>query len=243
MNILHLGFNNQVTLPKGGYLFISDKIPKIPHALVFDHRIHSLNPLAKLDYKSARELVDALYAVSPQGENTLTVRNGRRALLPLLLSSRRLDAVDTDDPEVRSMLDDILISPVLRRVLSKPTNFSFPLHAKILVRLDRSELGDFDALLLGLFLINRYKGQLVIPDFGFYGRNAHASLIRENRLIAGVQTLSELPLRLRQAILSIPDRRPSRALYEDAVTLAHYASLLPGTNAYNDFIDAIVDPS
>jgi hypothetical protein len=30
-----------------------------------------------------------------------------------------------------------------------------------------------------------YKGQLVIPDFGFYGRDIHSRLIREERLIAG----------------------------------------------------------
>jgi hypothetical protein len=32
----------------------------------------------------------------------------------------------------------------------------------------RSELDEF-ALVLGLFLINHFKGQLIIPGLGFYG--------------------------------------------------------------------------
>ena len=30
------------------------------------------------------------------------------------------------------------------------------------------------------------KGQVAVPDFGFYGRDIHSRLIREERLIAGV---------------------------------------------------------
>jgi hypothetical protein len=45
------------------------------------------------------------------------------------------------------------------------------------------------------------QGQIIVPDFGFYARDCHASLIRENRLIAGVYTLSELNSKLRQMCL------------------------------------------
>ena len=48
---------------------------------------HSFNPLTNIDYKKAREIADILYTVSPQGENTLTVRNGKRALLKMLLEA------------------------------------------------------------------------------------------------------------------------------------------------------------
>jgi hypothetical protein len=53
-----------------------------------------------------------------------------------------------------------------------------------LARINHAELGRFDALVLGLLLIAQFKGQLVIPSFGFYGRDAHVNLIEEGRLIA-----------------------------------------------------------
>jgi hypothetical protein len=50
-----------------------------------------------------------------------------------------------------------LVSPVLQRVLCKPTNFSFKTSV-ILAKLDRVEIGDFDALVLGLLFMAHYKG-------------------------------------------------------------------------------------
>jgi hypothetical protein len=68
-------------------LLISDDAPEIPRARIFDLLKHGFNPLAHLGYKEARQLADVLYTVSPQGENTLTVRNGsirriKRACFP-----------------------------------------------------------------------------------------------------------------------------------------------------------------
>lgn len=105
-----------------------------------------------------------------------------------------------------------------------------------MARLNRAELGDFDALVLGLFLMAHFKGQLVAPDFGFYGREGHVSLIREGRLIAGVNTLQEPPARLRQSVLLIEDKVASGTTADDAETLARYARLLPGTNGFNSFV-------
>jgi hypothetical protein len=59
-------------------------------------------------------------------------------------------------------------------------------------------------MVLGLFLMAQYKEQVVVPDFGFYARPFHSSLIRENRLIAGVYTLSELDEKMRQLCLLMP---------------------------------------
>jgi hypothetical protein len=94
----------------------------------------------------------------------------------------------------------------------------------ILARLNRAELGEFDALVLGLLLIGHFKGQLVIPDLGFYGREAHASLIREERLIAGINFLGELSPKLRNAVLLIKEKQGRGATAEDAETLAAYTS-------------------
>lgn len=89
-----------------------------------------------------------------------------------------------------------------------------------------------------LLLIAQFEGQVVIPDFGFYGRDVHANLIRQDRLIAGVNFLDELSPRLRKSVLLIKDKMPSGCTFEDAKTLAMYARHTRGTNAYNDFVQA-----
>lgn len=238
MNSLFVGLANEVALPKGGYLFIHDNVPDVGNTRIFDPAKHSFNPLENMDYKKARTLSDVLYTVYPQGENTLTVRNGRRSLLRALMKADRLDNVKPDkgDEEVRGMVDDLLASPLLRQVLCRPTNFSFNPNSKILARLNRAELGDFDALVLGLFLIEEYKGQIVIEDGGFYLRDAHVSLLRQQRLIAGVHSLGELPERLRREMLLVPDKIVRGALLEDAETAARYAGLIKGTVAFSDFV-------
>lgn len=243
MNHLYVGFNKTIEPPKGGFLLIDDEPRKIPGARVFDPRKHSFNPLHQITYKKARELADVLYTISPQGENTLTVRNGRRALLKVLLKTRRLDLIRKADEEVTGMIDDLLASPVLRGVLCKETEpFWFNKNSKIVARINRADLGEFDALVLGLFLISHYKGQVIIPDGGLYLREAHVSLLREKRLIVGVNTLSELPPKLRQLLL-LEEKEGSGTTYEDAVELAKYKGLRPDLaredNDYNRFIDRV----
>jgi hypothetical protein len=227
-------------------------VRKIPRARVFDPLKHSFNPLKDIDYKKAREIADILYTIAPEGENTLTVRNGKRSLLKLLLEKPPyLDKIAVGrkaDPgmiEAHDTVWDILQSPVLKRVLCNPTNFSFNPRSVILARVNRAELGEFDALFLGLFLMLQFKGQIVVPDFGFYGREAHASLIREERLIAGVNFLSELPPNLRRRALLIENKMPMGATYEDAELLAKYRGLRPDRlredNEFNRFVDDAMD--
>jgi hypothetical protein len=91
-----------------------------------------------------------------------------------------------------------------------------------------------------LLKMAHFKGQIVAPDFGFYGREVHMSLLRENRLIAGVNTLEELPPKLQQNIVLIHDRVPTGTTVEDAETLTRYARLVPQTNAFNDFVQDAV---
>jgi hypothetical protein len=185
VNKLHVGFNKEVDLPKGGYIYIADDVPIVSRASIFDPLKHSFNPLKSLTYKKAREIAEILYTVSPQGENTLTVRNGKRALLKMLMEDpKRLDKLprdfsktETGPLEALATVDDILISPVLRRVLCNPAEadnrFSFAPSKAIVARIDRAERGDFDALVLGLLLMAHFNGQIVVPDFGFFGRELH----------------------------------------------------------------------
>jgi hypothetical protein len=246
---LYVGLSKEVALPKGGFLFIDDEVPDIPRARVFDPLQHSFNPSKGISYKKAREIADTLYTIAPQGENTLTVRNGKRALLKAMLDGDRLDKVEPSArtkaeeataEEVRGMIADLLASPVLEAVLCQPTNFSFNTNSMILARLNRAELGDFDCLVLGLLLISHFQGQIIVPDLGFYGRDAHVSLIREGRLIAGVNFLGELPTKLRNSALLIKDKVASGARPEDAEVLASYERLVPATNAYNEFVQQAV---
>jgi len=208
MNALFVGFARQVPIQRQGCLFLCDDVPDVKRARVFDYRCHSINPLRNISYKKAREIADVLYTISPQGENTLTVRNGRRALLKALLSADRLDRIQSDDEEVRGLIDDILVSPVLRSVLCRPQNFSLNPRSVILARLNRAEIGEFDCLVLGLFLAASFEGTICVPDAGFYLRDAHRSLIRENRLVLGVNHLSELSPKLRAAALLIENKTP-----------------------------------
>ena len=242
MNKLIVGFSKDVALPKAEFLLIDDVVVSDGYAQVFDPLKDSFNPLQGLEYKRARQIADVLYTLYPQGENTLTVRNGKRELLKALMDAGRFDEVKGSE-EVEGMISDILVSPVLKRVLcsGKKKQFSFNPRAVILARIDRAELGDFDALVLGLLLMAHYNGQIVVPDFGFYGRLSHLSLMREERLIAGVNYLGELPEKLRQGILLIKDKEGRGVLHEDAVVLARFMSKwTPGQDGYNSFVEKVM---
>lgn len=237
--------------PKGGYLFVHDEVPDIPRARVFDPTIHSFNPLQGLNYRKANELVEIFDALFSRGDSTLTKDTGLDFIAEALDGTPA--SLDTliERPDKQSSpghqwaygkVRRLMRSPVLSRMLCTPTNFSFNPRSTILARVNRAELGDFDALAVGLFLMAHYKGQVVVPDFGFYGREAHISLLRENRLIAGVRFLAELPEALRHSVLFIEDKEVGGALYDDAVLLAKHAGLRPDPsrdqNPFNEFIDA-----
>lgn len=188
---------------------------------IFDPAKSNFNPLAGMTYKRARDFATTVYTVSPQGESTLTVRNGKRALARALLNSpSRLDEIDTSDEEVKATIDDLLLSPVLRRVLCSKPNFKFDIS--VVAKLDRAQLGDDDAFILATLLIGQVSGQVIIPDFGFYGRQIHTSLIRQDRLVAGLNFLSEVSPTLQQALLTIKAKTVFRVTREDAEKLQPY---------------------
>ena len=80
--------------------------------------------------------------------------------------------------------------------------------------------------------ISFFRRRGIIPDFGFYARESHPSLIRENRLIAGVSSLSELNTKLRQ--LCLMEKEARQCTYADAEVLAQYAGLTPHTMEHSD---------
>lgn len=251
MNTVIIGANKAPILecvPASSFLFIDDgalidalQLPARRKVTLFDIAKHRLNPLHGMDYRRARDFVSVMGAVFPEGADTLTKKNADFVLLNALLDPPlyldkllQPDKKDAARQDAYQKIETLLLSPVLRSVLCGPTNFS--LRGIVLARLDRAVLGDFDAFVVASLLISQFKGQVIIPDFGFYGREHHVALVRQGRLIAGVNTLSELPVPLRQALLTIPNKIASRATYEDAEILARYEGLVPRSNAHNDFI-------
>jgi hypothetical protein len=109
-----------------------------------------------------------------------------------------------DDQEARGVVDDILLSLLLGVALRRSIPRWFYSGAAVLVRLNRKEIGDDDAKIIANILISQFKGQTVIEDFGFYAREHLSALIRQERLIAGVYTLSELPEKLRDRAMLMP---------------------------------------
>lgn len=216
--------------------------PEITH---FDVTKHSFNPLKGMNHVKALEFLAVINAIFPEGENTLTKRYADFALLQALHNKPkdltqlfpRADKKDVGLTDAAMKIDRLLLSPILTRVLTNPTNFSF--SGVVLARLDRAELGDDDCYALANLLISQYKGQVVIPDFGFYGCAFHTSLIRQNRLIAGVNFLDEQP-NLKNELLLIKEKRVGHCTAADAKTLAGYFGWHDGKTGYTEFILSLI---
>lgn len=247
----HLLIGTQQTLPPipEPFLLIDDEIDlelsTRRKVVRFDYTKHSFNPISKINYQRAREIISVFDSIFPEGENTLTRKSSNFVLLNALLSSAtklsRLIRPNPKDPgqtDAYEKIQTLLLSPVLHSVLNRPTNFAF--DGIILARLNRAELGDFDCFVLGNLLISQYRGQVVIPDFGFYGRAHHMSLIRQERLIAGVNSLDELPKELRQRAL-LMEKTAQHCTPADAEVLAGYEGLIPHTNGYNEFVQRCIE--
>ncbi len=224
-----------------------DTVPLPPRRKIarLDLSTHSFNPLKDMTYERARDFISVLDAVFPEGAETLTKKASNFALLKAFLVTPRPTKLhrlitphknDTGSLDAHQKIETLLLSPVLKRFLAYPTNFA--LDGILLARLDRAVLTDFDCFVIANVLISNYPGQVVVPDFGFYGCAFHTSLIRQGRLIAGVNFLDESPLK--NSLLLMEDKRARHCTAEDAETLAGFTGKLPGTNEYNDFIQASV---
>lgn len=79
-----------------------------------------------------------------------------------------------------------------------------------------------------------------MPNLGFRDRDTHASLIQEERLIAGVNFLGEPSDKLQQNYLLVKDRLFSGAGLEGAEAVARYGGLVRGTSAFKHVADGAV---
>lgn len=226
----------------GEFLLIADEFKPFRANKLFDPRKHRFNP-CPMTVRDAREFALALYGEQP----LMTYRNGKRALARMLPQAQWLDQLPkVDHPgyeDAKDTVADLLLSPVLKRIFTGKPNFTF--DGSIVARLNRAELGEQDAYLLGQLLIRQFKGQIIVLDAGFYLSDSHVSLLRENRLMCSVNYLDELPPKLRANVLFIKDKELSGVLYEDAVELAKMEGLRPDfnheDNPYNRFIDEAME--
>jgi len=213
------------------------QLPERKAVTVFDPAHHAFNPLKDMTYLRARAFVDLINAAFPEGESTLTRRISSFHILTALLSGAlSLDTLIRDTKDTRDAyqkIQTLLLSPVLAKVITRPTNLSF--KGTVLARLNRAELGDFDCFFLANLLIQQYRGPVVIPDFGFYACPFHVDLIRQDRLVAGINAFDEVP-RFRNELIQFEKKIGSRTTPDDAAILANYRGLTPHTIAYNDFI-------
>lgn len=247
MNVLFVGADkSEIThdLPDR-FLFIDDGeyIEQLPpqkrRGTYLDLTLHSFNPLKDIDYKRARDFLSVLNSIFPEGENTLTRKSSNLALLKAFLSGApRLDKLfgdvkDNGELDAKQKIETLLLSPVLEKFLLCPRNI--PLDGILIAKLDRKVLSDFDAFVIANVLISNYQGHVVVPDFGFYACPFHTSLIRQNRLTAGVNFLDEAP-KMRNSLLLMQQKFARKATAEDAKVIASYYGLVPGTNEHTDFI-------
>src|ERR1700741_907910 len=96
-----------------------------------------------------------------------------RAAFLLVTKSRTFRSGRLHEFSTQRLVRRVIRSPNLKRVFCRKSNFSFKKKSTYLARLNRAELGEFDALMLGLMLTVEFKCQLVIPYFGFYLRPFH----------------------------------------------------------------------
>jgi hypothetical protein len=141
---------------------------------LYDAAKDGLNPLP-MQYREAREFAAAVFP----DKDLMTYRNGRRALTRLVMDADRLDRLkyirDDDDEEAKGVVEDLLLSPLLREALRKPIPRWFYSGATVMARLNRKEIGDDDAKIIASILISQFKGQIVIEDFGCYARPFHTA--------------------------------------------------------------------
>lgn len=261
MNTLIVGKNKSdistlLAETRGDFLLIDDgTFSQTVRARRFDISKHCFNPLRGIDrspegFRRAELFLDILSAAFPAGENTLTKANGLFRLLQTLTTDKpptRLDDLVPTPPKGETdtgllwayqKTQRLLLSPVLNAVLNGQMD-AFPFTGTVTVTLNPAELSDTDRFVLGNLIIAAYQGQIIVPDFGFYACPSHVSLMREHRLIAGVNFLDEAK-ELRPHLLLMERKLARQCIAADAVTLAQFEGLVPDTtrvdNPYNEYV-------
>jgi len=216
--------------------------PKNWHIERLDFSKNRLDLLKDITYERASLYADAFEASFPGGPTTLQKQESGIVFLESLVSEpKSLDTLIRKPKKTDSnghhaaygKMQRIFLSPVLSSFLSGPTNFS--LSGVVLARLD-TRLTRFDRILLANILASAYPHQVIITDLGQYACDIHRTLLRENRLIAGVNSLAEVPFQ--DELFSIEHKIGAKTTAKDAETLADYCCEFPrGTNGYAEYVN------
>ena len=128
--------------------------------------------------------------------------------------------------DIEDKFDDLLGSPLLCNILGQQqSTFALDRGLLIIANLDRAKIGDTTAFLLGSLLISRAKGPLYINDLSFFASDYLATLLPQERFTLACRFLDELPRKLQQAVLAIPDKTVFATTREDAERLAFYVGV------------------
>src|SRR3569623_1619150 len=174
MNKLAIGLaDKNFKYPKGSLVITGEPILK-RGVKVYDPAKHGLYPLP-MKYREAREFAAAVFP----DKDLMTYRNGRRALTRLVMNADNLNRLkyrrgSDDDKEAKGVVEDILLSPLLRRMLREPIPRWFYRGSTVHARLNRKEIGDDDAKLNANILMSQAIGTIVEHDYGGYARDYHA---------------------------------------------------------------------
>jgi hypothetical protein len=223
MNYLQIGFGAKTfSYPSGSRVLTGEPILSEGDKL-YDPAEHGLNPLP-MSYREAREFAAAVYP----DKDLMTYRNGRRSLTRLVMNADRLDRLHTGAQMTTKKREVLWRTSYCPRFYGECCanhyHAGFMAGAQLSPAWTERRSGTDDAKVIANILISQFKGPVVIDDFGCYAREHHAALIRQNRLIAGVYTLSELPDKLRDRAVLMP--MVGRGCnFEDAQTLAKYQGL------------------
>lgn len=238
--MLYVGISRHVPIPDDEeFLYIADELPEFPPKYrrnIFDPAHDHIDPLKGMNYRKACEFLELLRAAFPGGETTLTKEAAEHIILeslldkPVSLKGMIEESKDAMREKSRRMIERLFLSPVLSKVLS---DTSFVFKGRNFARVNREELGEFDALVIVRLLMSAYKGPLVIPEYGPYAIEADVSLL--GRLTAGVNTLDELPPKLRQRML-LAEKCAQGTTHEDADVIARYGRHLPGTDGFSGLV-------
>jgi hypothetical protein len=123
---------------------------------------------------------------------------------------------------LQNKIGTLLMSPMIRNIVGQRET-TFSKASVIIANLDRANLGDTTAKLLGGLLIARSKGNVVITDYGFFGTPLP---LPQDRFTVSLDFLDQLSPILKQSVLGIEDKYVFKTNKRDAEELSFYVGLL-----------------
>jgi hypothetical protein len=122
---------------------------------------------------------------------------------------------------LQNKIGTLLMSPMIRNIVGQPRTL-FKDADYTIANLDRSQLGDTTARLIGGLLIARSTGPVVITDYGFFSSPIP---FPQDRFTVSFNFLDQLPLNLRQEVLGIPSKFVFKTNRADAEVLSFYVGI------------------